>query len=96
MKKNFYSKEFKEGAVKLVLQEGGSIKQAAQELGVSGSAMRKWVRESPAKGGGSFPGSGRLSPEDQKTRDLEKKVRRLEMERDILKKATAFFARESQ
>jgi transposase len=95
MKKNVYSKEFKEEAVKLVLEQGVNITQACTELGVSDSALRKWIGSKRVKGAGAFPGSGNFSPEEQKIRDLEKKVRVLEMERDILKKATAFFAKES-
>jgi transposase len=95
MKRKKFAKEFKESAVKLVLEQGVSIPQAAAELGVSLSALGKWVSQSRAKGGSAFPGSGHLSPEEQKIKDLEKKVRLLEMERDILKKATAFFAKES-
>jgi transposase len=95
MKRKKFAKEFKESAVKLVLQQGVTVQQAATELGVSMSALGKWVRDSRAKGASAFPGSGHLSPEDQKIKDLEKKVRLLEMERDILKKATAFFAKES-
>lgn len=95
MEKRIFSNEFKEQAVALVLQKGVGIKQAAQELGVSQSALRKWVVEHQAKGANAFPGSGKLSPDEQKTRDFEKRIRVLEMERDILKKATAFFAKES-
>lgn len=95
MKKNIFTKEFKEQAVTLVLVKGIGIKQASQELGVSKSALGKWVSEHRVKGVNAFPGSGKLSPEEQKTRDLEKRIRVLEMERDILKKATAFFAKES-
>ena len=95
MEKKLYTKEFKEEAVRLVTEQGLGVKQAATELGVSYSGMRKWLKDKKHKGGGAFPGSGHLSPEDQKIRDLEKRVRLLEMERDILKKATAFFAKES-
>jgi len=90
-----FSKEFKEEAVNLVKEQGLSINECCTELGVSQSALRRWVDEQGKKGSGAFPGSGNLSPEDQKIRELEKKVRVLEMERDILKKATAFFAKES-
>jgi len=89
MQRRTFTKEFREGAVKLVVQEGVGVKQAAAELGVSVSAMGKWVREHRRKGSAAFPGSGNLSPEDARVRELEKKVRRLKMERDILKKATA-------
>lgn len=95
MTKKVYTKEFKEEAVRLVLEQGLSVRQSCEELGVSYSGMRKWLKEKKHKGGGAFPGSGNLSPEDQKIRELEKKVKRLEMEREILKKATAFFAKES-
>lgn len=95
MEKRTFSKEFKEQAVALVEQKGIGIKQAAQELGVSQSALRKWVTAQRGNGANAFPGSGKLSPEDQKIRDLEKRIRVVEMERDILKKATAFFAKES-
>jgi len=95
MEKKVYSKEFKEGTVRLVTDQGINIKQAAAELGVSESAMRKWVGARRSKGAGAFPGSDNLSPEDRRVRQLGKKVRLLEMERDILKKATAFFAKES-
>jgi transposase len=95
MEKRIYAKEFKEEAVKLVKEQGVSIKQAATELGISQSALRKWIEAKQNKGVTAFPGSGNLSLEDQRVRDLEKKVRLLEMERDILKKATAFFAKES-
>lgn len=95
MEKRIYTKEFKGEAVKLVEEQGISIKQAATELGISQSALRKWINASKNKGCGVFPGSGNPSPEDRKVRDLEKKVRLVEMERDILKKAVAYFAKES-
>jgi len=95
MIKRTYTKEFKEEAVKLVEEQDVSIKQAATELGISQSALRKWINASQNKGERAFPGSGNLNPEDRKVRDLEKKVRLVEMERDILKKAVAYFAKES-
>ena len=95
MKKRVYSKEFKQEAVKLVLEQGLNIPQASAELGVSKSAMHNWVLAVKNKKEEAFPGSGHMNAEEQKIRNLEKKVRLLEMERDILKKATAFFAKES-
>jgi len=94
MKKNVYSAEFKREAIKLVLGEGVPVSKASTELGVSVSALGKWVREYRSKCAAFFPGSGNLSVEERQVRELEKKVRRLEVERDILKKATAFFAKE--
>ena len=95
MEKKTYTKEFKEEAVKLVKEHNVSIMQAAAELGISQSALRKWVAALGSHGKAAFPGSGNLSPADQKIRELEKKLRLAEMERDILKKATAFFAKGS-
>ena len=95
MKKRTFTKEFKEEAVRLVEAEGLSINKAATDLGISESALRKWVLSYQAKGSAAFPGSGKLSPAEQKIRELEKKLRLAEMERDILKKATAFFAKDS-
>ena len=89
MEKRTFSKEFKEEAVKLVLEQGLKVKQAAEELGVSCSAMGKWVRDGKNQGAKAFPGSGNLSPDEKKIKELEKKVRVAEMERDILKKAVA-------
>jgi transposase len=92
MEKKTYDREFKAEAVRLVVDQGVRAKQAATELGISESALRKWIKEHQGPGVGGI----KLSPDGQKIRDLEKKVRVLEMERDILKKATAFFAKESR
>lgn len=95
MERRIISREFKEQAVRLVRTEGLGIKKAAADLGVSQSALRKWVDASKTQGVAAFPGSGNLSSEERKIRELEKKLRLAEMERDILKKATAFFAKDS-
>lgn len=95
MIKRTFTKEFKEQAIRLVLEQELGIEQAAKELGVSYSALGKWVRESRRDGNNAFPGSGNLKPEDKQIQELKKRLREVEMERDILKKATAFFAKES-
>ena len=87
MEKKTYTKDFKEEAVNLVKEQGISVKQAAAELGTSQSALHKWAAALGGQGKSAFPGSGNLYPSDQKIYGLEKKVRLLEMERDILKKA---------
>ena len=91
MKRRKFTSEFKISAVKLVLDEGMTRDRVASDLGVGATLIGKWVKEYQADSAGAFPGNGRLSPQDQKIRDLEKQVRTLKMERDILKKATAFF-----
>ena len=92
MEKKVYTKEFKVGAARMVVEEGKKASEVGRDLGVSTSSMTKWVRDYKKHGGGAFPGKGFLTPEDQKVNDLEKRLRRAEMERDLLKKTIAFFA----
>ena len=88
-----HSEEFKVGAVKLVLEKGMSRAEVARDLGLSPSLVTRWVLEYRGDGPDAFPGKGRLKPDAQRIRVLEAEVRRLKMERDILKKATAYFAK---
>lgn len=90
-----YTAEFKIAAVKLVTEQGYSLREAARSLGVSEKQLRKWKRDLQEHGSQAFPGKGNLPPEQEEIRRLKEEVQRLRMERDILKKATAFFARES-
>jgi transposase-like protein len=92
MEKKVYTKEFKAGAARMVVDEKERPSKVAQNLGVSQSALAKWVREYRKHGSGAFPGKGLLVPVDQEKRDLERRLRRAEMERDLLKKTIAFFA----
>ena len=90
-----YTAEFKVAAVKLVTERGYSLREAARNLGVSEKQLRKWKRSHEDQGQQAFPGKGHLPPAQEEIRRLQEEVRRLRMERDILKKATAFFAKES-
>lgn len=90
-KKRPYSKEFKVEAVKLAEQLGSRAK-AARQLGVSASSVWKWQNECQLLGQDAFPGKGRLVPQDQLIRDLERKVKRLELEKEVLKKAIGYFS----
>lgn len=87
-----FTGEFKIGAVKLVLDQGMTRTKVAKDLGVNINQVSKWINEYQANGSDSFPGNGQLSSNDRRIRDLEQENRQLRMERDILKKATAFFA----
>lgn len=92
MKKQ-YSAEFKIEAIKRLEKSGESLNKIATELGVRPTTMHGWVkkyRESPDI---PFPGSGHLKPEDEKLRKLEKEIRDLKEENEILKKAAAYFAK---
>ena len=86
-----YAPDFKVSAAKLVVEQGMTRVRVAKDLGVCQNLVGKWVKEFLKKQGEAFPGNGRLSPKDQQIKDLEKQVKRLKMEREILKKATAFF-----
>lgn len=91
-----YSKEFKLETINLVLEGGKSQAQICRDLGLSEQVLSRWMREykaASARAEAAFPGKGKQSPTDQRIKDLEAQVRRLTMERDILKKATAYFAK---
>jgi transposase len=86
-----FSPEFKEGAVRLVLDEGKTIGAVARDLDLTPSALGLWVRQARAD---RTKGKTGLSTEERaELGRLRKEVRELRMERDILKKATAFFAK---
>ncbi len=95
-KRKHYSKQFKIDAVNLVTEQGFNVSEAARNLGIHHSSLRRWKRELESDGNQAFPGKGNLSAEKQELDRLRKENKRLRMERDILKKATAFFAKESQ
>jgi transposase len=90
-----FSREFKVEAVRLVKDRGVSVAQAARDLDVHESVLRKWIRELAADPRQAFPGEGVMKPEQAEIDRLKKEVIKLRMERDILKKAAAFFAKES-
>lgn len=97
--KRKYSKEFKLETVRMIEEDGQSQAQVSRDLGLHDQLVSRWVREyreAKAKAEAAFPGKGKLSPTDQKIRDLEAQLRRVTMERDILKKATAYFAKLSE
>lgn len=93
MARKIYNDEFKIAAAKLVREQGYSVRQAAQSLGVDQGSIRNWVRQFAPEA--VVPGAD-ASAEDlrREVRRLREENRRLLMERDILKKATAFFAKE--
>jgi transposase len=90
-----YTREFKVEAVKLVSEQGRSVAEAARSLGIRENLLRNWKRALAAEGDQAFPGQGNLPALEEELRRLRTENKRLQMERDILKKATAFFAKES-
>ena len=91
-KRKVSTPEFKAQAVKMVTEQKLSVAEAARRLGVHESRLHEWKKALLKDGEDAFPGSGRQSPLDEENRRLKAEVKRLEMERDILKKAPAFFA----
>ena len=90
-----FDRAFKLEAVNLVRERGVSAAQAARDLDVHENVLRKWVKEFAADPQHAFPGQGQLKPEQQEIERLRREVNKLRAERDILKKAAAFFAKES-
>ena len=90
-----FSSEFKREEVRLVKERGVAISQAARDLDLHENVLRKWVQELTADPQHAFPGQGQLKPEQAEIDQLRKEVAKLKMERDILKKAAAYFAKES-
>ncbi len=90
-----YTKEFKEDAVNLVLEEGYGVNEAARRLGIPSSTIRGWLNKFAEES--NFDGNGSSKADLlAEIKKLKKEAKRLQMERDILKKATAFFAKESK
>ena len=84
-----FSAEFKREAAILVLDQGYTVAEACQSLGLVDSALRCRVKQLHHERGGAAAQSGALTPEQQKIQELEARINRLEREKAILKKATA-------
>lgn len=95
MQRQRFSREFKLEAVRLVKDRGVAVAQAARDLDVHENVLRKWIREAKTDPQHAFPGHGQMKPEQLEIDRLRREVAKLRAERDILKKAAAFFAREA-
>jgi transposase len=91
-----YPKEFKLDAISLVLDQGYTRKEAASSLDINANMLGRWIKEQQVDDGKAFRGNGMLTPEQEEIRKLKIQVRKLQMEKDILKKATVFFAKETR
>jgi transposase len=80
-----FTKEFKEGAVRIVTEQGRTIADAAQSLGISPWTMSRWVKAARSEGAEAFREQGQRTPQEQELHELRQKVRQLEEERAILK-----------
>ncbi len=93
-KKRTYTREFKLDAIRLVKDSGKLLREVAADLGIDRSVLGDWVRRYDEAGELAFPGKGKAGPEISELRDLKRRLAIAEEERDILKKALAYFAKE--
>lgn len=94
MGRRSFTREFKLEAVKLVKERGVSQSQAARDLGIHVNVLRKWIADLGADPQQAFPGRGRMRADDAEVARLRRELAKTKAERDILKKAIAFFAKE--
>lgn len=87
---------FEPQAVTMITGQKLSVAEVARRRGVSESRVHEWKKALGVKGAAAFPGSGHRTPLEEENRRLRAENKRLEMERDILKKAPAFFASQSK
>ena len=92
-----YPKEFKLDTISLVLDQEYTRAEAARSLEINPNLITRWIQEHEADDSGqAFRSNGKLTPELKEIRDLKAQVKRLQMEKEVLKKATVFFAKETK
>jgi transposase len=92
MARKTYTREFKLQAVGMMTTQGLSVSEIARQLGVSENCLRAWRTAAQEQGAAAFPGQGNPSAEQDELRRLRSEVQKLRAERDLLKKAAAYFA----
>ena len=95
MARRKFSREFKLEAVRLAQQPGVSVASVARDLDLHDHVLRRWIKQYEEDPANAFPGGGQMKPQDAEVAALKKEIKKLKAQRDILKKATAFFAKES-
>ena len=94
MTRRQFSRAFKREAVQLVTMRGVSVAQAARDLDVHAAVLRRWIKQYGNDPAGAFTGREQMTPVDDEGRRLRREVAKLKAERDILKKAAAYFAKD--
>ena len=94
-KRRQYTEEFKREAVRLVTDHGYGVTEAARNLGINAKMLGRWKRQAEQENHRAFSRNGQRSAEQEELQRLRKEVKRLRMEREILKKTVSFFASES-
>ena len=95
-KRKSYSREFKLEAVGLITEKGYSIAEASRNLGIEYSVLRRWKTQLADDPQNAFPGKGKLKAQDEDLRRVKRELERVKEERDILKKALAYFAEDQK
>ena len=90
-----FKPEFRLEVAELVVKQGYSVREAAEAMNVGKSTVDKWVRQLKAEQQGITPHGSALTPDQQKIKELEKKIKKIELEKEILKKATALLMSDS-
>jgi transposase len=88
-----YERQFKLDAVNLVVKGGRSVSEVARDLGIDTNTLYRWKRNLTKEGSAAFPGKGRLSPQEEELRRLRRELEQAKEDREILKKALAFFSK---
>ena len=89
-----FTPEFKLEAVKLVRERGMTASQAARDLGLHVNVLQRWLKDAKQHGAQAFPGQGRMRLDDAEVARLRRELAKTKAERDILKKAIGYFAKE--
>ncbi len=89
-----FSDEYKREAARLATQPGVTQSQVGRELGINANLLGRWCRDFAANGAAAFPGQGK--PRDEEIASLKRELSRVKKERDFLREAATFFARESK
>ena len=92
MARKTYTREFKLQALQMIADQGLSVAEVARRVGVGENCLRNWRKAARDRGEAAFPGNGHLTPGEDEVRRLWAEVHRLRAERDLLKKAAAYFA----
>src|SRR5580765_1129679 len=95
MERRKFTREFKLEAVKLITERGVTVAQASRDLDVNATVLRRWMKDFSIDPQQAFPGHGQQRAEQAEIARLKRELTRLKAERDILKKAAAYFAKES-
>lgn len=91
-KRREFSREFKTEAVKLITDKGYTVAEAARSLGIDHSGLLRWKKQFEQDPQFAFPGKGHLKAHDEELRRLKAQLNKVTEEREILKKALAYFA----